>query len=187
MKLIVGLGNPGREYEKTRHNAGFDAIDRLADRYGLRGGKSKFHGMVVESMIEGEKCVLLKPMTYMNRSGLSVGEAASFYKLQPQDVLILVDDVALPVGTIRLRAEGGAGGHNGLLDIERALGTRSYVRLRIGIDPPGRARQVDYVLARFSKDQREALDPALEAACDAIERWIREGVDKAMSLSNARP
>ena len=186
MKLIVGLGNPGKEYEKTRHNAGFMAVDRLAVRHVITGAKSKFHAGVLEGSIAGERCVLMQPMTYMNRSGLSVGEAATFYKLEPTEVLVVVDDVALPVGKIRIRKEGSAGGHNGLSDIQRALGTIAYPRLRIGIDAPGRVPQKDYVLQRFSEAQMEQMVPTLERACDAIECWIREGADAAMNKYNAK-
>ena len=185
MKLIVGLGNPGPEYAQTRHNAGFMVVERLANRLGLSGAKTKFHAGVLEGRMAGEKVVLMQPMTYMNRSGLAVGEAASFFKLEPSDVLVVVDEVQLPVGRIRLRACGSAGGHNGLTDIQRALGTTAYPRLRVGIDPPGRAPQVDYVLGRFTEEQRQALDPALDKACDAIECWAAEGIEKAMSLHNA--
>lgn len=185
MKLIVGLGNPGSEYAKTRHNAGFMVVERLADKLGLSGAKTKFHAGVLEGRLAGEKVMLMQPTTYMNRSGLSVGEAVSFYKLEPSDVLVIVDDVALPCGRIRLRKSGSAGGHNGLSDVARVLGTSSYPRLRIGIDPPGRAPQKDYVLGRFTEEQRKALDPALDRACEAIECWIAEGIDKAMSVYNA--
>ena len=188
MKLIVGLGNPGSEYAKTRHNAGFMALDRLASRYRLAGAKTKFHSGVLDGQIAGCRCILLQPMTFMNRSGLAVGEAAHFYKLDPSvDLLIVVDDVALPVGQIRLRQEGSAGGHNGLVDIERAMGTQTYPRLRIGIDPRGRVPQSDYVLGRFTRDQLDRLDPALDRACDAIESWLTDGIAKAMSLYNADP
>jgi len=185
MKLIVGLGNPGAEYAGTRHNAGFMAVERLAARHGLTGPRARFHGAVLEGPIAGHKCMLLEPTTYMNRSGRAVAGAAAFYKLEPRDLLILVDDVALPCGRIRLRASGSAGGHNGLTDIQKALGTREYPRLRIGIDPPGRAPQVDYVLGRFSPEQRAALDPALDRACDAVECWVREGIEAAMTRYNA--
>lgn len=185
MKLIVGLGNPGAEYARTRHNAGFMVVDRLATLHGLTGPKSKFHAGVLEGSIAGHKCVLMQPMTYMNRSGLSVGEAVAFHKLPLEDVLVVVDDVALPVGRLRLRAGGSAGGHNGLADIERALGTAEYPRLRIGIDPPGRVPQKDYVLGRFSPEQVLKLDPLLDIACRTIESWITDGIAKAMSLHNA--
>lgn len=186
MKLIVGLGNPGREYVHTRHNAGFMVLERLAVRHGLSGAKTRFHAGVLEGTIADQRCMLMQPVTYMNRSGLAVGEAAAFYKLAPQDVLVVVDDVALPIGRLRLRGEGSAGGHNGLIDIERALGTARYPRLRIGIDtPPGRMAQKDYVLGRFTESQRDELEPVLDRACDCIESWLRDGLDKTMSLFNA--
>ncbi len=186
MRLIVGLGNPEAKYVQTRHNAGFMVIDRLARRYSLTQPRMKFHAGVLEGVIAGEKCLLMQPVTYMNRSGLAVGEAATFHKLDPADILIIVDDVALPCGRIRLRGEGSAGGHNGLTDVQRALGTLAYPRLRIGIDAPGLIPQVDYVLGRFRVDQLEKLEPALEEACDAVEHWIAHGLDKTMSKFNAR-
>ncbi|MFA9479057.1 aminoacyl-tRNA hydrolase [Phycisphaerales bacterium AB-hyl4] len=186
MKLIVGLGNPGPEYVATRHNVGFMVVERLARRHRINDApRAKFHSAVVEGPVADEKCLLMLPQTYMNRSGLAVADAMRFYKLDKPDLLVVVDDVALPVGRIRLRGEGSAGGHNGLTDIEKAVNGRDYPRLRIGIDPPGRARQRDYVLGRFSPDQLDRLDPAMDKACDAIECWIRDGLEKAMSLHNA--
>lgn len=193
MKLIVGLGNPGPEYAKTRHNVGFMLADRLATRHNLTGAKHKFHSGVLDGeVIAGgtmtpHRCILMQPMTYMNRSGLAVGEAVSFYKLDPaSDVLVLVDDLALDCGVIRLRAGGSAGGHNGLTDIERALGTRDYPRLRIGIDPKGRIPQKDYVLGRFTADQWSRTDEALDRGTKCIEMWLSEGLEKAASLFNAK-
>lgn len=185
MRLIVGLGNPGTEYAKTRHNAGFMVVDRLAQRHGLSGARQKFHAGVLEGDVAGQRCVLMQPLTYMNKSGLAVGEAVAFYKLPLSSVLIVVDDVALPVGRIRLRPDGSAGGHNGLADVERALGTRAYARLRIGVDAPGLAAQRDYVLGRFTSEQWDQIEPALNLACDAVESWIREGIDRAMTRFNA--
>lgn len=185
MHLIVGLGNPGKEYETTRHNAGFMALDRIAARYGLTGTKSNFHGAVAQGMIEGQKCLLLKPMTFMNRSGLAVGQAVQFYKLSLSQVLVLVDDIALPAGALRLRAGGGAGGHNGLKDIQRVLGSQQYPRLRIGVDPPGRANQVDYVLGRFGKSQWPDVDLALDRTADAAASWLTGPIDQAMTKVNA--
>ena len=185
MKLIVGLGNPGSEYAKTRHNVGFMAVERLAQRHALSGAKTKFHAGVIEGPIGAEKCVLMQPVTYMNRSGKAVAAAMQFYKLALSDLLIIVDDVALPCGTIRLRKSGSAGGHNGLLDIERALGSNEYPRLRIGIDAPGRAKQVDYVLGKFTTDQLNEIDGALDKTCNAIESWIGDGIDKTMNVYNA--
>lgn len=185
MKIIVGLGNPGLEYSKTRHNAGFMVLARLADRHRLTSPKHRFHSETLEGHVAGEKVMLLSPLTYMNKSGLAVIEALRFYKLEPCDLMVVVDDIALPCGKIRLRASGSAGGHNGLGDIENRLSTRDYPRLRIGIDPPGRIPQIDYVLGRFTEQQLADLDPALDQSCDAIECWIRDGIDKAMSLYNA--
>ena len=185
MKLIVGLGNPGQEYAATRHNVGFMAVERLARRHGIAGPvKGKFHAAVLEGQVGGERCLLMQPMTYMNRSGLAVGEAVRFYKLDVADVLVIVDDVALPCGRIRLRGSGSAGGHNGLTDIERVLGTSGYPRLRVGIDSPGRVPQRDYVLGRFSGEQWELVEPALLRACEAVETWLGEGLEKAMTMHN---
>jgi len=189
MKLIVGLGNPGRDYVRTRHNAGFMAVDRLAQRHaGGAVARSQFHAMTIDSAIPGAgKCLLIKPMTYMNRSGLTVGEAVRFYKLSPvEDVLIIVDDTALPLGAMRLRASGGGGGHNGLGDIQRALGTDEYARLRIGVGEPEYAAQKDHVLGRFTDEELETIEPALDRVCDAAERWADEGITKAMNEFNVR-
>ncbi len=188
MKLIAGLGNPGDEYAGTRHNAGFMTIERLARRHdllALGSVKHKFHSAVIEGPIAGERCTLLQPQTYMNRSGTAVREALQFYKLNPAtDLLVVVDDVALGLSRIRLRAEGSPGGHNGLADIQRALGTAQYPRLRIGIDTPPPGRQIDYVLSRFTPTQMQTLDRTLDLACDAIECWIARGIDAAMTRYN---
>lgn len=190
MKLIVGLGNPGREYEQTRHNAGFFVLERLARRHSLTGAKGRFHASVLEAAFGSEKVLLMQPTTYMNRSGTAVGEAARFYKLDPQQVLVVVDETALPVGTIRLRPGGGDGGHNGLADIHHALGTDAYPRLRIGIGEPvvndHRIAKRDYVLGRFTEEQLVDLEPVLDRAADAAETWAAEGIDTAMNRFNVR-
>ncbi len=188
MKLIVGLGNPGAEYAGTRHNAGFMLIDRLARKFNVGDpaqARNKFHSHVMDGSILGEKVLLLKPLTYMNRSGLAVGEAAQFYKIETQDIMILVDDIYLPAGKIRLRPDGGAAGHNGLRDIERVLSGPAYPRMRIGVDPPGVQKQVDYVLGRFTPEQETKLNDALNLGCDAIVCWLKNGMPKAMSLYNS--
>jgi PTH1 family peptidyl-tRNA hydrolase len=193
MKLVVGLGNPGIEYQRTRHNVGFDCVDRLARRLGRSGGdasqtpRARFQALAVEGESAGEKVLLLKPMTYMNLSGSSVVEALRFYKLDAtRDLLVLVDDIALACGAIRLRGEGSAGGHNGLADIEAKLGTQKYARCRIGIDAPGRIPQKDYVLGRFRDDQQPLVDEAIGLACEATECWIGRGITDAMNRFNRR-
>lgn len=195
MKLVVGLGNPGREYVGTRHNIGYEVVDALAIKLGWvksvddfnRLAKVKFEALTLDGMTSsGEKVLLLMPMTFMNLSGRSVQAAASFYQIAPSDLMIVLDDIALPCGRIRLRAAGSSGGHNGLKDIERALGTDEYPRLRVGIDPPpARVAQSDYVLGRFSPDQRIALDPAIDRASSAVETWIDKGIVSAMNQFNA--
>lgn len=189
MKLIVGLGNPGAEYAKTRHNAGFLVLKELAQRHasGMLP-KSRFHSVVIDALIAGEKCLLMQPTTYMNRSGLSVGEAVRFYKLEPQtDVLVIVDDTDIPSGSIRLRSSGGAGGHNGLADIQQKLGGPGYARLRVGIDaPPPGVVLSDYVLQRFSPEQQSALGPAIKEAADAAECFVGEGIEAAMNRFNKK-
>jgi PTH1 family peptidyl-tRNA hydrolase len=188
VKLIVGLGNPGPEYVDTRHNVGFDVLDRLARRYAPgEVARSRFHAATLDARIDEERVLLLKPTTYMNRSGQSVAEAVRFYKLDPAEaLLVIVDDVALECGIIRVRESGGAGGHNGLSDIEQKLSTPTYARLRIGIDGPGQIPQKDYVLGRFRPDQREAIAPALEDAVDAARCWAVDGCTEAMNRFNRR-
>lgn len=199
MRLVVGLGNPGREYVGTRHNVGFDVVDTMAQRLGLvfgpgeyeRTARAKFDGLAMDGMMSlagggSEKVLLLKPVTYMNVSGRSVQAAMAFYQLTPADVMVVLDDVALPCGKLRMRSAGSSGGHNGLKDIERALGTSQYPRLRIGVDaPPPRVPQKDYVLGRFSDEQRKQLEPTLKRATDAIFTWAERGIETAMSLFNA--
>jgi len=211
VKLIVGLGNPGPQYERTRHNAGFMTLDRLAARHAPGAvSRSRFQGLAIEARLspntkasgwakpapspepatveEDIRLLLLKPMTYMNRSGFSVVEAVHYYRIEPhRDLLIVVDEVALDVGDIRLRPKGSPGGHNGLADIERALATDNYPRLRIGIGPRGVIPQVDYVLGRFTEEQLQPLDDALERSADACEVWAREGIDAAMNRFNTKP
>jgi len=189
MKLIVGLGNPESRYAETRHNAGFMAIDRLRDRHAPGASvRAKFNADVIEAPLGGVRCLLVKPMTYMNRSGLAVSQACRFYKIaSASEVLVITDDVALPVGAIRLRARGGTGGHNGLADIQRALGTDAYPRCRIGIGAkPAAMDQSDWVLSRFVPEEREDLSRALDRAADAAEVFAAEGVEAAMNRFNTR-
>ena len=200
MKIIVGLGNPGREYAGTRHNVGFEVIDAIARKLGWTFGpgdefdrlaKTKFDGLAMDGTMElasggSEKLLLLKPMTYMNLSGRAVQAAKSFYQVTSGDLMIVLDEMALPAGTIRLRASGSDGGHNGLKDIQRALGTSQYPRLRIGIDaPPPRVPGRDYVLGRFSEEQRERLEPAIGRSGEAVLTWVEKGINAAMNRFNA--
>jgi PTH1 family peptidyl-tRNA hydrolase len=199
MKLVVGLGNPGPQYLGTRHNIGFEVLDALARKMGWvltagefeRLARGRFDGLALDGNLvlsggQVEKVLLLKPMTYMNLSGRSVQAAMSFYQLSPADLMVVLDDLALPAGKIRLRAGGSSGGHNGLGDIERALGTSQYPRLRLGIDaPPPRVPGRDYVLGRFTDEQRSRLDPAIDRAASAVLRWIEKGIHAAMNEFNA--
>jgi PTH1 family peptidyl-tRNA hydrolase len=188
MKLIVGLGNPGPEYAGTRHNVGFDVIDRLARRLAPGAApRSKFAGLAIDAEIGDEKCMLLKPMTFMNLSGRSVLEAMQFFKLEAsRDLLVIVDDLALPCGSIRLRPDGSSGGHNGLSDIGLKLGSNYWARLRIGIDPRGRVRQSDYVLGKFSPDQQPLADASMAEAALAAEAWATKGLQEAMNRFNTK-
>lgn len=206
MKLLVGLGNPGSQYTRTRHNAGFMVIDRLMERHAAAEiPKARFNALTIEAKIGqrdskgdskgasvSEKCLLLKPTTYMNRSGQSVAEALGFYKLAiAGEMLVIVDDLYLPVGSIRLRPEGGAGGHNGLSDISRALGTDSYSRLRIGVGMkpsggfPSMMNQADFVLSRFMDEEMADLEASVDRAADAVEVFATKGMAAAMNKFNA--
>jgi PTH1 family peptidyl-tRNA hydrolase len=199
MKIVIGLGNPGRDYVGTRHNVGFELVDQLASRLGWIGkpeqfntlARNKFDALTLDGVVSlasggTDKLLLVKPMTYMNLSGRSIQAAMSFFQLTPADLMIALDDIALPCGKIRIRTGGSPGGHNGLKDIERALGTSQYPRLRIGVDaPPPRVPQKDYVLGRFTPDQRSLIDPALGRAGGAVVTWIDKGIEPAMSQFNA--
>lgn len=198
MKLIVGLGNPGKQYVGTRHNIGFEAIDALAKRLGWiraagefeKSARANFDGLAMDGSVSlagaSEKVMLLKPMTYMNLSGKSIQGAMAFYRLDLPDVMVVLDDLALPIGKLRIRTGGSSGGHNGLKDIERALGTDQYPRLRIGIDPPPQfVPGKDYVLQPFSAEQRKTLQPAIEKSATALLTWMEKGVVAAMNAFNA--
>lgn len=190
MKLIVGLGNPGSEYDRTRHNVGFEVIDRLARRFvdPQRGpAKARFSGLLLDAEIGPERVLLLRPTTFMNLSGQCVAEAVRFHKLDAsRDLLVIADDLALPCGSIRLRAEGGAGGHNGLADIGEKLASWNFPRLRIGIDAAGTIPQAQYVLGRFRPDQAPAVEGAIEEAVAASARWATDGLETAMNRFNRR-
>jgi peptidyl-tRNA hydrolase, PTH1 family len=185
--LIVGLGNPGREYANTRHNAGFMTVQRLADRWRAEWAlQKKFKARVAKLDRESQRLIFCQPETYMNASGEAVGAVAKYYQVPPSRMLVVVDDADLPLGEIRLRANGSSGGHHGLESIEAHLGTREYARLRIGIGrEPGAAREItDYVLGQFSRAEAQLVDKVLARAGEQIECWLREGIGKAMSRFN---
>lgn len=189
MKLIVGLGNPGPTYAGTRHNAGFMVLDALLARHPAAALRQRFGGELAEVTLGGQKALLLRPTKFMNLSGGPVAEAAGFYKIAAgADLLVLVDDYALPAGQIRLRERGGHGGHNGLRDIERALGSEAYPRLRIGIDPkpPEYDDLADWVLGKFTGEQLARLGPAIQRAAEAAECFVRDGLTTAMNRFNTK-
>jgi PTH1 family peptidyl-tRNA hydrolase len=184
LKLVVGLGNPGSKYQGTRHNIGFELVDLLA-RGGSRSSFSrKFDGQLAEVEIDYRRVLLLKPETFMNLSGRSVGQIARFYKLETQDILAICDDLSLPVGKIRLRPGGSDGGQKGLRDIAAHLGTDQYPRLRIGIGDQGEQDAVDYVLSRFRNPERTLIDDTLILASQAVAVWVTQGIDAAMNKFN---
>lgn len=185
MKLIVGLGNPGPRYNKTRHNIGFDILNAFADRHFFPAAKSQFESLVTDSQVNGEKVVLLAPQTYMNASGRSVRQCVDFYKVEHDDVMVVVDDMNLDVGRMRIRASGSAGGQKGLADTIRHLGTDAISRLRVGVGrPPGRMDASDYVLQRFSDTDRQLVDVCVQEAVAGLELWLKDGIEKAMNLIN---
>lgn len=185
MYLIVGLGNPGTKYSKTRHNVGFMVIEKLSGRWDIHVDKNKFEGLLGSGQIKGEPVMLLEPQTYMNRSGLSVRAAMDFYKLGPQDLLVILDDLALPVGQIRIRNQGSAGGHNGLADILRHAGTEQVGRVRVGIGAaPPRMDAADYVLGEFRSDEKSVMGETIDQAADAVEMILSQGISRAMDQFN---
>ena len=188
MKLVVGLGNPGKKYERTRHNVGFEAIALLAREEGASSPRRQFDGETVECRIAGEKVMLLAPQLYYNRSGSAVRRAVDFYKLERQELLVVCDDFNLPLGQLRVRPTGAAGGNNGLADVIRQMGGDDVPRLRIGIGPtPDGWDPADFVLGRFSSRERTEIDLQIARASDAVRLWVSQGVDAAMNQFNGRP
>jgi len=186
MKLVVGLGNPGPEYARHRHNVGFQCLDLLADAYGLRFDRVKDKARRALGVIEGQRVVLLKPITFMNAVGPAVAAAARFYKVEPADLLVVYDDLDLPLGRIRVRADGGSGGHNGMKSVIEHLGTTAFPRVRVGIGrPPGRMDPVDYVLEPFTAEEEEIMKGARARAVEAIRCWLTMGIVEAMNMFNA--
>ena len=188
IRLIVGLGNPGSEYEATRHNAGFWFVERLAQRHNQPFKvETRHHGMACRLLLHGHECRLLKPATYMNRSGQAVSSLASYYRISPGEILVAHDELDLPPGEIRLKQGGGHAGHNGLRDIISALGSRDFYRLRIGIDHPGhRDDVVNYVLGRPSQIDRSAIDEAIERGLETTGEIISGELQRAMNRLHAK-
>ncbi|MBM7097939.1 MULTISPECIES: aminoacyl-tRNA hydrolase [Alteribacter] len=185
MKLIVGLGNPGTKYDGTRHNVGFEVIDRCQEKLNIDLTQSKHKGIYGSAGMGTEKIFLLKPLTYMNLSGESVAPLMNFYKMTPEDILVVYDDLDLAPGKIRLRQKGGAGGHNGIKSLIQHLGTDQFKRIRIGVGRPDHGQAVtDHVLGRFSPDDRKLIDEAVEKATDACGAWTKEPFNQVMNEFN---
>lgn len=184
MKLVVGLGNPGSKYDSTRHNIGFEVIDRLAAGGPGSSFSKRFEGLTAETDIDFHRVLLLKPQTFMNLSGRSVGQALRFYKLEPADLLVICDDLTLPLGKLRLRGGGSDGGQKGLRDITAQLGTDTFPRLRIGIGERGDVDAADFVLSRFRNTERPVIDDALILASQAVAVWVAQGLAAAMNRFN---
>lgn len=185
--IIVGLGNPGREYENTRHNCGFIALDHMADKLGCKINKIKFKSTVGECEICGHRCLLLKPSTFMNLSGQAVTQAMNFYKIAPQNVIVIFDDISLDVGKMRIRRKGSDGGQKGMQNIIYLSGSEDFPRIKIGI---GKKPHPDYdlkkwVLSRFSQSEQELIAPLLDNVTDAVSHMVDGNIDKAMNLYNS--
>lgn len=182
--LIAGLGNPGRKYQKNRHNVGFMAVERLAGAHGISLSRVEQRAVVGTGHVAGRSVILAKPQTYMNKSGDAIGPLVNYYKIDPADVLVIYDDLDLPLGTLRLREQGGAGGHNGMKSIIHHLGN-GFPRLRLGIDrPPGRMPPAAYVLQDFGDEEWPIVEQMLDRAVKAIDVFLRDGVELAMSRFN---
>jgi len=185
VKIVAGLGNPGREYRGTRHNVGFDVLDLLAARHGTAFDGAPVDALVARWRAEGDVVLLAKPLTYMNLSGEAVGSLARYYKVEVPDLLIVCDDVNLPLGRLRARGSGTEGGHNGLRSVAQHLGTIDYARLRVGVGRGDARRELkDYVLARFDADEHADVEALVARAADAVEMWAMRGLEPMMNLFN---
>lgn len=183
MYLIVGLGNPGKEYDHTRHNIGFDAIDKISSRYNIDLNRTKFKGMYGEGFINSEKVILLKPLTYMNLSGESLREITSFYKIKSENIIVIYDDVDLEPGRVRIRKKGSSGGHNGIKSILYHLENEDFIRIKLGV---GKAERdmISHVLGKFNLEDQEKIQEVLNCTIDIIDTIIKESVDSAMNKYN---
>lgn len=184
MKLIVGLGNYGAEYARTRHNIGFMAVEKLAEQLGISFAKEKFHARLAEARINGQKVLLMQPLTYMNKSGLAVTEVKNFFHLDLTDILIIYDDMDMPCGRMKVKKKGSGGGHRGMGDIITCLGSEEISRIKVGIDHPLYGTVVDYVLKPFSGEEWQHINPALEQAAAAALYWVNNGIQETMNVYN---
>lgn len=187
MKIIVGIGNPGKKYIGTRHNVGFTVLDDLAGRHGLANWRRRFHSLAVEGRLDDVRFLLMKPETYVNESGLAVRVAADWCRVAIPDILMVCDDFSLPLGRLRFRAKGQSGGHNGLQSIFDHLGTEEVSRLKIGIGTDKGDKGRDFVLSRFSEDESEGVEDAIERASKALEVWLDSGVERCQNEYNQEP
>lgn len=183
MFLVVGLGNPGDDYNKTRHNIGFEVIDKLAEMYKINVNRSKFKGVYGDFRSGSEKIILLKPTTYMNLSGESVIEAAEYFNIPNEKIIVIHDDVSLDAGRLRIREKGSSGGQNGVKNIIHHLGTQEFNRIKVGVGKP-KGNLVSHVLGKFPKEEQEIMEKSIEAACHAVECMIKHDVNKAMNQFN---
>ena len=183
MFLIVGLGNPGKQYEQTRHNIGFDVIDYMANKYNIYVNREKFKGICGEGFIENKKVILLKPLTYMNLSGESIRELANFYKLEDDEIIVVYDDISLDIGRLRIREKGSAGGHNGIKSIIQNLGGDKFPRVKVGVGQP-KDNLVNHVLGKFSKEDREHIEKVIPVVSDAIVEIVKNDAKESMNKFN---
>ena len=183
MILIVGLGNPGKQYEQTRHNIGFDVIDYMANKYNIDVNREKFKGICGEGFIENKKVILLKPLTYMNLSGESIRELANFYKLEDDEIIVVYDDISLDIGRLRIREKGSAGGHNGIKSIIQNLGGDKFPRVKVGVGQP-KDNLVNHVLEKFSKEDREHIEKVIPVVSDAIVEIVKNDAKESMNKFN---
>jgi len=187
MKIVIGLGNPGRKYERTRHNAGFLAVDEIARDLRFSLSQEKYHAVIGKCRIGEEDALLVKPQTFMNESGRSVGAVLRYTYGSPADLIVVHDELDLPLGTVRVKTGGGHGGHNGLRSIIEHIGTPDFIRIRVGVGRPAPGRDAaDYVLSPFTAEERQAADEAVVKAADAVKAVIRDGLTKAMNDCNRK-
>lgn len=184
MKIIVGLGNPGKDYKDTRHNIGFMVLEELASRYTVEKQESRFDAIIGHVRIGSEKVLLVKPLTYMNLSGKAVQPLMHWFKLELEDLMVVYDDMDLPMGSLRIRASGGTGGHKGIASISERLASKDFARSRIGIGRPEIGEPAAWVLGKFSSDEKEQIQLVVKNAADALERWVKMGIIEAMNTYN---